>query len=162
VIGRAEFSPDGVFRYTLERRWGRARVTHTCMFVMLNPSTADADKLDPTVNRCLRYAQHWGYTRLYVGNVFALRSTDPRALLTDPDPTGNPENDTALRWMVRRSNLVVVAWGTRVSRTRAQEVLSIIQSAGRTPHALRVTKDGAPGHPLYLPKTLEPEPYNGL
>jgi hypothetical protein len=160
VVGGAHFSPDRQYRYVLWRRWGKpVRVESTVLFVMLNPSIADADRLDPTVTRCVGFARSWGFNRLYVGNACALVSTDPRALAVDPDPVGNPENDKAIRTMARRSRLVVVAWGTHLSHTRAQTVLRVIRDAGRTPHALAVTKSGAPGHPLYLPASRRPEPY---
>lgn len=43
----AVFSTDGAYRYALWRQWLLGE--GTLMFVMLNPSTADAIKNDPTL-----------------------------------------------------------------------------------------------------------------
>ena len=84
--GTAAFSADRVHRYRLSRVWGDSG-GGVC-FVMLNPSTADAFQLDPTGRRCRGYAEAWGHRRLEVVNIFSLRSTDPAALYTHPDPSG--------------------------------------------------------------------------
>lgn len=47
------------------------------MFIMLTPSTADADTDDPTIRRCIGFAKSSGFGGLYVGNLFAYRSTQP-------------------------------------------------------------------------------------
>lgn len=158
MYGDARFSSCGAYRWMLERRWGPAN--NAVLFVMLNPSRANAKRTDPTVLRCIGFASRWGYTRLLVGNACSLVSTDPTALRRDPSPIGNPENDQALRWMALRSKVVIVAWGAHLSEMRAREVLRVIRSARREPHALRVTKRGAPYHPLYLPYSSTPEPYD--
>ena len=49
------------------------------------------------------------HTLLFV-NIFALRSTDPRALERHRDPVG-PGNDRAILRAARRADRVVAAWG---------------------------------------------------
>lgn len=77
----------GEYRYKLWRVTG-APGTSVALFVMLNPSTADATDDDPTIRRCIRFARDWGHARLLVANLYALRATDPRALSRHPDPVG--------------------------------------------------------------------------
>jgi SagB-type dehydrogenase family enzyme len=64
----ALFSPCGTFRYRLGRRWAEGP---TVGFVLLNPSTPDAEVDDQTVRRCIRFAQRDGYGGLEVVNLFA-------------------------------------------------------------------------------------------
>mgnify|MGYP000880158315 CR=1 FL=1 len=85
----AGFSPDREFRYTLTRRWDDRLLVN---FLMLNPSTADENIEDPTIRRCMGFARDWGYGGLMVTNIFAYRSTDPKALYKVPDPTGPANN----------------------------------------------------------------------
>ena len=160
VPGGAELSPDGVYRYRLWREWDAARPT--ALFVMLNPSTADARQDDPTVRRCIRYARDWGYGRLLVGNLFALRSTDPRKLYRADDPVG-PDNDACLMDMHDNATLTVCAWGVHGNNAgRGSEVIGLLSAIPHGPlHCLRTTSKGFPSHPLYLPKDAKPIPYTG-
>lgn len=144
----AEFSPNRRYRYRLHRFWGDEK---PCVFVMLNPSTADEVENDPTVERCQRRAQSMGFGGLIVVNIFALRSTDPRALYEPTiDPVG-AENDAAIRRAVQEGGMVVCAWGKHGHlKLRGREVLNLILSEGATPFALKVNSDGTPAHPLYI------------
>ena len=122
-----------------------------CLFVMLNPSTATDTVDDPTIRRCSRFAASWGFDRLMVVNLFSLRSTDPRALYVDETAEGDPENLTTILTVARDAHLIVCAWGAHGSlRGRAEAVARELRAAGRQLHVLKLTKDGHPGHPLYL------------
>lgn len=149
----ALFSPCGNYRYTLERIWGYGgRIAN---FLMLNPSTADAEVNDPTVERQCRRVHQWGYDGLTVTNLFAWRSTDPDALLRVPEPIG-AENDLHILDRARSSAIVVCGWGShRAVSGRAEAVLGMLRAAGIAPHALKVTT-GQPWHPLYISYSAEP------
>lgn len=141
----AVLSPCGQYRYSLTRTFlmGGGRV----LFVMLNPSTADAETDDPTIRRCIGFAHRWGFQELGVANLFAWRATDPRALRQALDPVG-PENDQYLMMMSGCADAVIAAWGARGSyRNRAAEVLDLLK--GTVEH-LGLTRQGYPKHPLYL------------
>lgn len=156
--GRASFDRSGRYRYALLRRWG-AGGRRVC-FCMLNPSTADAEKNDPTVRRCIGYAQAWGFDELEVVNIFALRSTDPRALYEAEDPVG-PGNDRAIGRAARRAEMVVAAWGHHgLLGGRGRSVVRLVRGARRDGdvRCLGMTQCGEPRHPLYLAQSVCAEP----
>jgi hypothetical protein len=125
------------------------------MFVGLNPSTADETLDDPTIRRCIGFAKDWGYSGLCMTNLFAFRATDPAKMLAAQDPVG-PDNDKVLQELAQNAGVVVAAWGTHGAHLkRDAHVRSLLTRL----HCLRLTKAGFPGHPLYLPKNLTPQPY---
>jgi hypothetical protein len=142
----AYLSECGRYRYSLTRDVAPLTGEGTCTFVMLNPSSADAEKDDPTVRRCIRFARDWGYARLTVVNLYAFRATDPRALKTATDPVG-PENDHVLSVVFGASDRIVAAWGCHAAPERVAEVMGW---PIRPRICLGLTKDGAPRHPLYV------------
>lgn len=155
LVRGAAISHDGRYRYLLSRQWDdRPAAT----FIMLNPSTADDMVDDPTIRRCMGFARAWGCGGLIVVNLYALRSTNPRALWEAEDPVG-PENDFHLAMAARafehRAPLVA-AWGTHAKADRIAHVLTIPGIADRV-QCLGTTKSGAPRHPLYLRSDTELE-----
>lgn len=154
----AVISDCGRYRYTLERRLGDGPAV---LFLMLNPSTADADVDDNTIRRCIGFARRWGYGTLLVGNLYAYRATQPEELDTVDDPIG-PENDRHLWELVERADLIVAAWGSKPARGRFKHRERAVLHGPlfeRDVQALRITKDGHPGHPLYVPAVAELVPY---
>ena len=128
---------------------------------MLNPSTADEVKLDPTCSRARDYAERWGYGALIVTNVFAWRATDPNEMKATKDPVG-PGNDAAIVKAAKESAIVVCAWGNHgAHRERSRKILSLLLDKNFKLHTLRVNANGEPAHPLYLPGKLEPTPWAG-
>ena len=143
------------YRYRLGREWGAAE---RVLFVMMNPSTADPKVDDPTVAKCRRFAVKWGYGGMHVGNTFAYRATDQGRLALVKDPIG-PENDAHLLAMAADAALIVFAYGKpkhRALRSRGPAVARLFQQRGLRIHILRLSIDGTPWHPLYLPETLMP------
>ena len=162
----AVFSPDRVYRYGLSillhpmlspdaGHAERLRRAERCLFIMLNPSKANEHRNDPTVKRCVRFARYWGYGHLDVGNLYALASTDPKALWAAEDPVG-PHNDDQLMGKIHQSNFTLVAWGANAKPERSKHVIDMIEGRGVTPHALAITNAGEPKHPLYLSYDLRP------
>jgi hypothetical protein len=142
------------YRYTLRRVWAPRKAE--CCFVMLNPSTADENANDPTVERCQRRAIAMGFGALNVVNIFALRSTDPGLLYRVDDPVG-PHNDGAIVTTAIRSQMTICGWGTHGElHGRGGRVLAMLRAHGVAPMALRINANGTPAHPLYIPYTNRP------
>lgn len=156
MIASAVLSPCGRYRYRLRRTWDTG--VQVLGFVMLNPSTADATTDDPTIRRCIGFARDWGFGGLAVANLYAYRATKPADLWLAEDPVG-PENDEHLAALFTASDvgMVVAAWGANARPDRVTEVSALPGAV--TLHALGLTKDGAPRHPLYMPKTATPTPW---
>jgi hypothetical protein len=143
----AVFDVNGWYRYSLWRAWSAHHPR--IVFILLNPSTADEQRNDPTIRRCIGFARAWKFGSVEVVNLFARRATDARELLKMDDPVGD-ENDLFLIHAVERCSTVVVGWGTRGTLLgRDSQVLSLL--AGRKDvFCLGITKDGQPRHPLYM------------
>lgn len=151
----ATFSNCRTYRYALWRHWDESKPK--AMFLMLNPSTADETRNDPTVERCQRRAEMMGYGGLLVCNIFALRSTDPKTLYVAEDPIG-PQNDLAIIMGAKQSALIVCGWGAHGKYLgRGRAVHAMLTDRGYKPHYLRRTKDGQPGHPLYIGYDVQPQ-----
>lgn len=151
----AIFSDCENYRYRLWRVWDATK-PKLC-FVMLNPSTATHEVLDPTVSRCKKRAEMLGYGGLEVVNIFALRSTDPKALYEVTDPVG-PENLDAICDATNDCAIAICAWGTHggfLGVGSTVKKLIHFFSPGKA-HYLKLNSDGSPAHPLYLPYSLQP------
>lgn len=141
----AVISPCGQYRYMLVRGTGPRRL----VFVMLNPSTADAELDDPTIRRCKSFAATLGYSGIIVVNLYAYRATKPSDLWLHGDPVG-PFNDAHLEWVVAGETDVVCAWGANARPDRVAHVVALLRAAGARLTCLGTTLSGAPRHPLYV------------
>lgn len=148
-------------RYALTRQW----MPHLPWFVyvMLNPSTADAFLLDPTITRCRARALRLGAGGLVVLNAYGLRSTDPRGLRQHPDPVGWHNDAVAITYLsTLRIERVIVGWGsdpTLMRMGRDRQMLTLLRACGATPWRIGPPTGvgGQPRHPLYLGYDLELE-----
>jgi hypothetical protein len=152
----AHLSPCGTYRYRL-RRWWNERPERWALWIMLNPSTADAIQDDPTIRRCIGFSKAWGLDGLMVGNVFALRATDPKELRNVRDPYG-PGNGTHLYAMAQLAEIVICGWGASdfVSQTH---VSCLLRDLDKPTFCLGTTKAGHPRHPLYVASATERQPF---
>jgi len=149
----ATFSSCRRWRYLLWRRWDEEKPVAN--FLMLNPSTADENQLDPSCNRARDFAERWGYGTLIVTNLFAWRATDPEMMKAAQDPVGRSNNQAILR-AARQAAIVVCAWGNHGShRDRAAAVVANLRGAGVPLNLLKLTGQGQPNHPLYLKADLK-------
>jgi len=157
-----ERGPADPYRYVLWRDWRDMLepVPKAVAFVMLNPSTATHEKPDPTITRCINFAKRWHFTRLVVLNCFALRSTSPKLLPQHGAPVGPLNDELTLTWL-KQCERVICAWGNDgILHRRCDQVISLIRQAGHALHALEVTQEGQPWHPLYVPAHTLPTLYH--
>lgn len=152
----ASLSSGGVYRYSLGRFWGDGP---TATWIMLNPSTADANVDDPTIRRCIAFTRGWGLDGLNVVNLYALRSTDPKALHGHPDPVG-ADNEDHILYFLRSAVFAVAAWGAGCAGLPYVDVQAMAKRVACPLVCLGTTKAGHPRHPLYVKgdTTLVPWP----
>ena len=146
----AGFSRCGQYRYWLGREWDAT--IESCVFIGLNPSTADAAQDDPTIRRIMGFAQSWGYGGVVVINLFACRATYPTDLKQAIDPVG-PRNNYWLRRICREAPLVIAAWGNDGQHRKRDHWA---RGALGELHCLGITKIGQPRHPLYVRSEAKP------
>lgn len=163
MIRTALLSPCGRYRYLLGRTWndllsasGSPRIA---LWVMLNPSTADAEIDDATVRRCIGFSKAQGFDGLEVANLYALRSRDPFGLTAASNPIG-PETDQFLNEAADRAEVIVAAWGgfAMARASRAPWVTELLSRRGPV-LCLGKTLKGDPRHPLYVPAAAKLEVY---
>lgn len=156
----AELSPDGLYRYTLTREWDDGKCVAWLMF---NPSTADTEQDDATIRKCVGFSKQWGYGRMVVVNLFAIRSRDPRAVALAVDPVG-PLNDYWIKKATAESREVICAWGCSDHippkfAGRINNATDLIPDEIPT-MCLGRRKDGSPRHPLILAYSTPRVPYH--
>lgn len=162
----AILGPDTIHRYALWRRFMSLPLGGPLMpliWIMLNPSTADALENDQTIDKCSAFARALGAGGIVVVNLYAFRARHPGALMAQGASTRiGWWNDLAIELALQLPNAgVICGWGANVDRLDdgAARVAWVrdVASAYRVPlTALHVTADGHPGHPLYLPGGLKP------
>ncbi|WP_083969355.1 DUF1643 domain-containing protein [Kerstersia gyiorum] len=153
-IPAAVISDCGQYRYLLSRQIGLSDRVVT--FIGLNPSTADATLDDPTIRRCIGFAKSRDAGLMVMVNLFALRSTDPRALREHAAPVG-PDNDFWIDRAVSMADIAIAAWGNGGALMGRSDTVR-----GRFPRrleALAITSTGMPKHPLYVRADTETVPY---
>ena len=151
IVGAARFSEDGLYRWSLTRRWKDGPLL---TFVGLNPSTATATEDDPTIRRCIGFARREGMAGLRMLNLYAYRSTDPDKLrhVNDPMGVGNrPAWDEAFDESRITGAKIVCSWGVHGILHGGYTIfIERAQRAGAVLACLGKTKAGHPRHPLYL------------
>jgi len=146
----AKISNCGKYRYWLNRTWDEAKPT--CVFVMLNPSVADAKNDDPTIRRCIKIAEKNNCGSLEVVNLFAYRATDRSELRKVKNPIGK-QNDEWILKIVKNGKPVILAWGNDGKfLNRGDEIRKLFKNNGIKTEYLKLTKLSEPCHPLIRAK----------
>jgi len=159
-MNQCVFSEDRKYRYLLIHRWESELPERPCMWIALNPSIADESGLDNTLVRIRSFSSAAGFNVFYMVNLFALVSTDLRAMKRHPEPVGK-DNDFHICRIAARIPIIFVAWGTHGRHlSRDREVLGLLAQVGRTDLlCFGDNKDGSPKHPLHLSGQLKPAIY---
>jgi hypothetical protein len=150
----AIISPCGLYRYRLERTIAMEGPVYA--FFGINPSTADASLDDATVRKWTGFCKQWGAARFIVGNVFAYRATDVRALSKlDVATSAQGDNYRQVQAIAHEADILVPCWGDRNKvpkkfRADIDETLRILRRTGKPMMHLGLTKGGDPKHPLML------------
>lgn len=173
MIKEAVLSEDGKYRYSLTRIWDESKPI--VMWVMLNPSKANADFDDPTIRKCVGFASSWGYGGIAVFNLFSYVSPFLEDLLTVEYLIKDFQKYySEFDRLHDMSEIMVLAWGNdnlirRLAKTRNM-ILKPRQGGRVANHTemmlnlpkykkaryLALSKYGVPKHPLYLPYSLTP------
>ena len=145
------------YRYLLGCTWDKSLETVT--FILLNPSVADNEICDPTLNRCVNFSKSWGYGGMKIVNIFALISTNPQGLSNHPNPVGEENNDYILK-AINDSNRVILGWGEKYGSINNRDQMVKTLLVDYKLDCIKKTKNGKhPRHPLYLKGDLLPIPF---
>jgi hypothetical protein len=161
VASGAVFSKDYRYRYLLTRGCGVEHLSDKesfVLFIMLNPSTATAGADDPTIRRCIGFALRYGFRRMAVVNLFALRTTYPIELQRADDPVGR-DNDRWMKRVAAKADTIICAWGNHGGLRDRSTIVTKQLHQHRPLYCLGVTKQGHPMHPLRLAHDLKLKEY---
>lgn len=162
----AVISNCGKYRYVLTRTWGNG-IRNKAVFIMLNPSTADAEKDDPTIRRCIGMAKSMNCVGIKVVNLFAVRATSPVDMKKASDPVGEKNHEYVERALFAidadprlLKGPIICAWGVHGGYMDQDETM-MGWIDWRNPYCLGRTKAGFPRHPLYVRNDFILMPYEG-
>lgn len=157
----AIISDCGKYRYSLDRIWEPKLLP--MVFIMLNPSTADATEDDPTIRRCIGFAERENRGSIFIGNLFAYRATNPLQLYQVSDPVGHYNYNTVKKLLLLGKSCnqpVVCAWGSQnIASDEARKLFELSADLDVKLTCLGKNKSGSPKHPLYLKSDQAFEPY---
>lgn len=164
-LGGAVFDRSGNYRYLLWRNLKGAEVVsldlrkNTLLLVMLNPNRADETRDDPTIRRCIGFAESWGFSRLEVVNLFAICAEKPNMIPRFKNPIGS-HNDKIILERAAYAERIIAAWGNHGSVLgRDADVLAKLKEFGPL-ECFGTTKFGMPRHPLYVRADIKPSVFS--
>lgn len=154
MLREAIFSKDKKYRFQLNREWDEKL---PCIgFILLNPSTADHKKDDPTIRKLICYANKWGFGKLRVVNINPYRSKSPEHLLYNALPDEVREaNNIYIQGIYRFSSIVVCGWGNNSLDVDIESIKEHLKP--KRTYCFEKNKNGNPRHPLYLPSDIKLE-----
>lgn len=155
----ATLSDCGSYRYSLWRKWDASNPQ--VLFVMLNPSTADAAVDDATIRSCIRLSRSYEYGGFEVVNLMAWRATDPKDIPNKPSQALGSDNPRIIAAALERAQDVICAWGAHpYAKHFVGGMLSLIELYAKPAWCFGLTKSGAPKHPLYIKTGTPLQPFS--
>ncbi len=136
----ADISNDKKDRFSLSRIWDSKKPK--ALYIMLNPSYADDESDDPTIRRLIFFSKKFKLGGFYVTNLFTQITPYPKEL--NMDNNSKKKNLKIISELIKKSDLIVYAWGNLVSEP--MQLRKLIES----PLCFGINKNGTPKHPLYL------------
>lgn len=136
----ADISNDKKDRFSLSRIWDSKKPK--ALYIMLNPSYADDELDDPTIRRLIFFSKKFKFGGFYVTNLFTQITPYPKEL--NMDNNSKKKNLIIISELIKKSDLIVYAWGNLVSEP--MQLRKLIES----PLCFGINKNGTPKHPLYL------------
>ncbi|MEL6537810.1 MAG: DUF1643 domain-containing protein [Bacteroidota bacterium] len=157
-----ETSPNDRARYVLGVPGSRPLV---CFGI--NPSTARPGHIDGTVRCVERAAERLGYDGWVMLNVYPQRATNPNDLHKRLNRTYHQDNLQQIESILSQPSVTLwAAWGTLIEKRKyllpcLQDIYQLTQRTVSDWVSIgAVTKQGHPHHPLYLPNSATPEPFD--
>jgi len=142
-------------RYLLTCTWDQKKPA--VAFIMLNPSKGNTDHADPTMKRCAQFARFWGYGSMIVANLFSYITPFPDELKNySPTEEEQRKNRKYVLQATKKAEKVIFAWGTIAAPYEDKIAKKIELVPLNKRYCITITKNGYPGHPLYLPKGTRP------
>jgi hypothetical protein len=152
----ATFSEDKKYRFDLYRRIGLGN--RKMLSVGLNPSTAGANKDDPTIRRDIGFALTWGFDLFYKGNLWPYVTSNPKDLTPETCNRHDVKNQSFLVKMAMESELVVLSYGNHGDMYgQGNKIASLLKQYCENVMCFGKNQNGQPKHELYLPKTAKLE-----
>lgn len=143
-----EFDESGKHRFKLTCSWmeGLPR----CLFIMLNPSIADLEVCDRTLDKCIKIAKNNGYGSISVVNLFSYRTSKPEKLLAVEERNHSANLETVKK-SIDEAKLIIAAWGEQgVWFNGCYPVFKYIEETEKKLYCLDENRYGWPRHPLYM------------
>ncbi|HHJ4617737.1 TPA: DUF1643 domain-containing protein [Citrobacter freundii] len=145
MLKSAVFSDCKQYRYSITRTWDETKPY--VVFIGLNPSYADAEQDDPTLGRCISFAQGWGMGGVRIVNLFAFVHTNRFEMMKVADPVG-ADNDRYIVETVANAGIVVAAWGNEGRHFQRSAAIRALLPAHTK--CFKINATGEPKHPLYI------------
>lgn len=124
---KCEPEPLEHHRYALICKYKNSESKKSATIVMLNPSKANSNGLDPTMGIVLNKMKNLDYAKVIILNLFAYIEPKPEKLQEKInvrlEEAIGEENDSYLEQYLNSSNIIILAWGNakKIDKTKLKE-----------------------------------------